>query len=405
MLSVAGQNNVCGANERGDVVNDGSDLTNNRHSAERPPSANERRDSSSAIVLAGADFEATNGPRRFSNLLPVGIILLFWFATYWVTTARQFSVSPSWVSTYFWPRLMTSVFGAILSLAMAIGQAAVADRRLAIRAAAALAFALICAAIAAAMAFVIEGPFDPKMPPLWPNILPEFYARIFTFGSISAIVLAVSYADDIRRREQRIAGLQALANSAQVRALRNQLNPHFLFNALNAIAGLIARGENADAERMTENLADFLRVSVTMDAQMLITLGEELRLRDLYLEIEKVRFPDRLVVDSDVPDELRTVLVPALITQPLIENSVKYAVARSTDLVTLSIRVSRIDAGIQIVIEDDGGNAADAAPKGAKLGLSNVTNRLNAHYGDSASFHAAPKESGGFRNVIIIPNG
>jgi LytS/YehU family sensor histidine kinase len=222
------------------------------------------------------------------------------------------------------------------------------------------------------------------------------------FGSISAIVLAVSYADDIRRREQRISALQALADSAQVRALRNQLNPHFLFNALNSIAGLIAGGHHTSAERMTEDVADFLRVSIAMDAQSLITLGDELRLQDLYLQIEKVRFPDRLLVESDVPDELRTLLVPALITQPLIENSIKYAVARSTGLVRLSIRVRRTDSGIEIVIEDDGGNAAETAPKGAKLGLSNVINRLHAHYGTSASFQAQVTESGGFRNVIVI---
>jgi two-component system LytT family sensor kinase len=357
-----------------------------------------------SIVLAGADFEPPNNRRRSANFLMVWTILLFWTASYSVITARQFSVSPSWVTIYFWPRLMTAAFGALLSIAMAIGQAAVANRKLAIRAAVALAFAVGCSTVAAAMTFLIERPFDPNMPPLWPNILPEFYSRIFTFGSISAIILAVSYAEDIRRREQRIVALQALADSAQVRALRNQLNPHFLFNALNSIAALIASGQNADAERMTEDVADFLRVSIAMDGQMLIPLEHELRLQDLYLHIQKVRFPDRLLVESDVPGDLRDVLVPALITQPLIENSMKYAVAHSTGLVRLSIRARRVQSGLEITIEDDGGNAACTAPKGATLGLSNVTERLRAHYGDSASFHAAAKDSGGFSNVILIPN-
>jgi two-component system LytT family sensor kinase len=383
-------------------VNDSSELTNNRRAAERPRNVDERP-AGGSIVLAGEDFDPANN-RRLSNFVTVWVILLFWVAAYCVVTANQFSTSPAWVRTYFWPRLMSTGFGVLLSFGIAMGQAAFRDRNLRLRAAAAVAFALVCAAVAAAMAFVIERPFTPNMPPLWPNILPQFYARIFTYGSISAIILAVSYADDIRRREQRIAALQALADSAQMRALRNQLNPHFLFNALNSIASLISSGQNVEAERMTENVADFLRVSIAMDAQMLISLGEELRLQNLYLEIEKVRFPDRLLVDSDVPEELQNVQVPALITQPLIENSIKYAVARSTELVTLSIRARRLDRTIEIMIEDNGGNAPETIPKGAKLGLSNVASRLYAHYGASASFHAAAKDSGGFRNTIVIPN-
>lgn len=384
-------------------MNDSSELTKNRAANQRPRSVNERR-AGGSIVLAAEDFEGGDGRPRFSAHIAVWVVLLFWTAQYFGFTLYEAVTAPDNVRTYVLPRLMTSVVGALLSLAMAFGQAKMRDGKLAVRAVAALVFAAATAAGSAGMAFVIEPPFGVDFAPTWHNFVSGFYPRIWMFGAVSAIVLAVSYAGDIRRREQRIAALQALADSAQVRALRDQLNPHFLFNALNSIAGLIASGEKADAERMTEDVADFLRVSIGMDAQTLITLADELRLQDLYLEIEKVRFPERLVVASDVPDDLRTVLVPALITQPLIENSIKYAVARSTELVRLSIRVRRVDCQVEIVIEDDGGNAAEVMPKGANLGLSNVTNRLHAHYGTSASFHASATKSGGFRNVILIPD-
>ena len=384
-------------------MNDSSELTNNRLGVERQRNVNERP-AAASIVLAGADFQPRDGRRRFSDFVTFWVVLLFWAAEYCAFSAYQALESPEVFHPSFWPRLLTSIVGAVLSLGMAAGQAKLRDNKLGVRAVAALLFAAAGAAGGAAMAFVIEPPFGFPLPVGWINFVGGFYPRIWLFGSISAIVLAISYAEDIRRREQRIAALQALADSAQVRALRNQLNPHFLFNALNSIAGLIAGKQNADAERMTENVADFLRVSIAMDAQMLISLGEELRQQNLYLEIEKVRFPDRLLVDSDVPEELQNVQVPALITQPLIENSIKYAVARSTELVTLSIRARRLDRTIEIVIEDNGGNASETIPKGAKLGLSNVANRLYAHYGATASFHAAAKDSGGFRNTIVIPN-
>lgn len=385
-------------------MNDVSKPTKDSLSAERPFQPNERR-SGPSIVLAADDVVTETATRRISNLFAFWLILLFWGAQFCAFTAEQLLVSPETVSTYFWPRLMTSGLGALLSFGMAAGQAAVSDRKLAVRAATALVLAIASAALASLMAFVIERPFVATMPPLWPNVLPEFYPRIFTYGSISGIILAVSYAGDIRGREQRIAALQALAESAQLRALRNQLNPHFLFNALNSIAGLIAGGRAAEAESMTENVADFLRMSIAMDPHKLISLAEELRLQDLYLTIEKGRFPDRLVVDSDVPDELCSILVPALITQPLIENSIKYAVARSTAIVKLSIRAREVGQALELIIEDDGGNAEASTAKGTRLGLSNVTERLRAHYGPAASFHASRTDGSGFRNIITIPHG
>src|SRR4030095_4921936 len=132
--------------------------------------------------------------------------------------------------------------------------------------------------------------------------------RLWVFVSLSAIILALSYSADIRDREVQIHALQSLAQSAQIRALRYQLNPHFLFNALNSIAGLMRRERVAEAEGMTVSLADFLRSSLALDPQSTITLEEELRLQQLYLDIEKVRFPERLRTHIEISPQVEHAL-------------------------------------------------------------------------------------------------
>ena len=154
---------------------------------------------------------------------------------------------------------------------------------------------------------------------------------------------------------------------------------------------------------MTENLADFLRQTLALDPQKLITLGEELQLQSLYLEIEKKRFPKRLKVEVDVPETLHDVLVPSLVTQPLIENSIKYAVARSKRPVVLTISARERGKDLELIVEDDGGDAVAAPQKGAHLGLRNVAERIAAHYGDRGRFTSWRSPSGGFCNRIKMP--
>ncbi len=118
-------------------------------------------------------------------------------------------------------------------------------------------------------------------------------------------------------------------------ALRYQLNPHFMFNTLNSIAALISRREAERAEAMVENLADFLRAGLSLDPHEDIPLEKEIELQSLYLSIEELRFPDRLKVEIDVPEDVRSALVPSLVTQPLVENVVRHAVATSLEPILL----------------------------------------------------------------------
>ncbi len=221
--------------------------------------------------------------------------------------------------------------------------------------------------------------------------------------ALSAMIVALIFLVNLRDRERRMAVLAAEAHSAQIRALRYQLNPHFLFNALNSVAALVSRRENAAAERMIENLSDFLRSGLALDPHDDIRLADELALHSAYLEIEKVRFPGRLKLDIDVPAELMSAMVPSLITQPLIENAVKYAVARSSVPVHLLIAARRENGQLHLEVADDGGNAPPVAASGMRIGLSNVEARLRARFGSQCDVDMGPRPGGGFAVALSLP--
>jgi hypothetical protein len=360
-----------------------------------------------ATAVSGDLLAAPVARPKAARWIQVSIIIAIWATAYLVFTAQQLMLAQQgrgwW---YLVPRGISCITGAIISFGILAVQLRLRPHSLVARSLAAGALALGGTALLAALNYPIFLPFMPKdgdSSPLWLAYLFDFLTRFWIFVSISGIILAFSYLADIRAREDRISALQALAQSAQLRALRNQLNPHFLFNSLNSIAGLISGGEGRRAESMTENLADFLRLSLILDPQQLISLREELRLQQLYLSIEQVRFPDRLRVSVDVPEDLQDAMVPSLIAQPLIENSVKHAVAQSTEPVDLRISATARDDCLELVVEDSGGNAPRTSAKGGHLGLNNVSERLAVQFGEGARAESGPTSQGGFRNVIRLP--
>jgi two-component system LytT family sensor kinase len=343
--------------------------------------------------------------RRY-RWLTVAVILLFWIVQYGLFTIEGYMQMGAQMGSAFGARAIISGWGVILSFGIVHVLDSLRPRGLGFRAAAAIGLAICSAVVQTAIiiqVLAIYFPPDPNPSPLWLSYAANFFARLWVFACFAGISVALSYAIDIREREERIGALQALAHSAQIRALRNQLNPHFLFNALNSIAGLISTKRIGEAETMTENLADFLRLALELDPQQLITLDEELRLQRLYLDLEQVRFPDRLVVTVDVCEAASRALVPSLVLQPLVENSIKYAVAKSTEPVALSIAASVLDDMVEVVVENSGGNARPTHSKGAHVGLKNVAERIRMHFGSRGEFTANSRPGGGFYNVIRIP--
>ena len=168
----------------------------------------------------------------------------------------------------------------------------------------------------------------------------------------------MSHAKQLRAADRHSAMLAREAQEAQLRALRYQINPHFLFNTLNSLSSLVLSKRTDTAERMLMNLSTFFRATLSADPTADVSLGEEIRLQRLYLDIEQIRFPDRLSVEIDVPDALLAARVPILILQPLVENAVKYGVAKSKKPVTVRISAYEEAGRLHIKVKDDGEAAA-----------------------------------------------
>ena len=225
----------------------------------------------------------------------------------------------------------------------------------------------------------------PGAVPGWPELL-----RVSAFNNVPmawmivGVLHAIVFAGRARRAETR----EKLLHQARLRSLAAQLEPHFLFNALNSTAELVHRDPDA-ADRMLVNLATLLRTSLARDGGQEVALADELALLDHYLDIEKVRLGPRLRVDWNVAADVLQARVPPLILQPLVENAVRHAVARRTTPGLIRIVVQRAGDRLLLQVADDG--CADAAPRpaaadGTGIGLRNTRERLQALYGAAHRF-------------------
>jgi two-component system, LytTR family, sensor kinase len=224
----------------------------------------------------------------------------------------------------------------------------------------------------------------------------------FFIAAWGVLYVALSYAAKVGNVERQAAAYRSEAQAAQLRALRYQINPHFLFNTLNSLSTLVLRQRTQEAERMIMNLATFFRTSLARDPFAEVTLCEEIRMQRLYLDIEQVRFPERLCVEVDVPEELEDAYVPSLILQPLVENVIKHGVARSMDTIIVTIRARAEGGRLHLTVEDNAKGAVDVGFREG-VGLSNVRGRLAAAFDGLASCSYGPRDGGGFRVDLQIP--
>lgn len=225
----------------------------------------------------------------------------------------------------------------------------------------------------------------------------------FFIAAWAVMWVALSYSAKVRAFEREAAELRQAAQAAELRALRYQVNPHFLFNTLNSLSSLVMRSRNDEAEQMILNLSTFFRASLTRESAENVPLSEELRLQLLYLDIEKVRFPERLVVKVAVPAELGDALVPALILQPLVENAIKYGVSRSQRPVTVTIAADQVGDKLELWVRDNGEAPPTQAEAGCGVGIANVEARLKASYGDAGDCVAGRPSAGGWLVRLTMP--
>lgn len=202
---------------------------------------------------------------------------------------------------------------------------------------------------------------------------------------------------------------EAVARDSQMMMLRYQLNPHFLFNTLNAINALVQMQESTKAQRMIVQLSQFLRYSLDNNPDMKIALENEIDALMLYLEIEKTRFGDRLKLDFQIDENTKTALVPSLLLQPLIENSLKYAIGKSESGGVIRLRAKLEEQNLILELSDTGSAQGVATSKlksenGRGIGLRNTVDRLKALYIEDYDYDLSIEPSGGLKTTIQIPH-
>ena len=259
---------------------------------------------------------------------------------------------------------------------------------------------------------------------LWSDFGGWLFPSIFVFVTWAALYHGIKYYQLLQRQREMLLEVEAkqrrealnlmelksLARDAELRLLRYQLNPHFLFNTLNSVTSLIASNRLADANQMLLKLSSFLRFSLENDGSQFVSLEEECKALRLYLGIEEVRFADRLQVEINVEPRVEKFGVPSFFLQPLVENSIKHAINKNEEGGKIKVTASLVDDLVSLFVEDSGsGNASidteiNCTEKaGAGVGLRNSRERLKGLYGARACLSTSQSQLGGLKVSISFP--
>jgi two-component system LytT family sensor kinase len=274
-----------------------------------------------------------------------------------------------------------------------------------------LAFAVL-SAVTETWSTVLQMLFNPYHNRKWPTFVDTwtttFIFQALTFLIAYALILTVTYVVDAResmaRQLTETARLNEELSKAQLAALRRQMEPHFMFNTLNSIAGLVRDRSNDAAVSMIVGLSDFLRRATADSDRSQVTLAEEVEYLQRYLEIQKVRFGERLQVSVDIPTELLRAQVPALLLQPLVENAIKHGIARRIAGGTVRIAGARHDRDLRLTVYNDGASdPADWQTTHTGVGLANLRTRLQILHGNESGLQLKRAVAEGVEVVVTLP--
>src|ERR1044072_3252896 len=274
-----------------------------------------------------------------------------------------------------------------------------------------LVFSTLHTAAATAVALWIQ-PFDnmgESPDTFWARFLPRvpgsFGSDLLVYGAVIGVFYAINYYRKYREREFLASRLEAQLAQAQLDSLRMQLHPHFLFNTLNGIVGLVRDNKNTAAVNMLVGLSDLLRHTLEHSSRHEVELREEINFIKLYLSIQEMRFYDRLRSDLDIDPSTTKALVPNLILQPLTENALRHGIARTADSGLIGIRSTAQDGYLRLTVYDEGaGLPEDWQLKGSVgIGLANTIARLQQLYDDDHEFDIRNRPQGGVEVVIVMP--
>ena len=266
-------------------------------------------------------------------------------------------------------------------------------------------------AVATAVTLAIK-PFDSmgrSSEAFWPGFLGRvqgsFRSDLLIYGAVVGICYAFDYYRKYREREVLTSRLEAQLAQAQLDSLRMQLHPHFLFNTLNGIAGLVRDNRNEAAVSMLVGLSDLLRHTLDHSAQQEVELRQEVNFIKLYLSIQEMRFSDRLQIELNIDPETTKAMVPNLILQPLAENAVRHGFARSAAPGMIVINSSVEDGRLRLMVYDNGAGLPSnwQLNVSAGIGLANTAARLQQLFDDNHQFDIRNRVGGGVEVEIVIP--
>jgi len=245
-----------------------------------------------------------------------------------------------------------------------------------------------------------------------------YFFDLTLLGAWSALYYAINFFLQVEQQADRLERLEAQATSAQLAMLRYQLNPHFLFNTLNSISTLVLLKQTEPANAMLTRLSSFLRHTLVTQPGGKVTVAQEVETLKLYLEIERMRFEERLQTEFRVEENAAKAQIPSMLLQPLIENAIKYGVSPLEEGAQISLLAQIVGPRLRITVSDTGpgvdvGGASDDLPAvmathkrrdSTGVGLANIRDRLAQAYGDDHRFEIRSPESGGFTVLIEIPH-
>ncbi|HTS87999.1 MAG TPA: histidine kinase [Gemmatimonadales bacterium] len=302
----------------------------------------------------------------------------------------------SLVSAWTWAALTPAALWVAGRLRFTPGQRA---RGLALHGLAGIAFVLLSTLLDRTLVgLVSQGPLRPFMA----SLLYRFDSRFLAYLCIVTVSQAARYAMLYRQREVRAAELEAQLARAELQLLKMQLQPHFLFNALNTIAEM-AHNDPNDADRLIARLGHLLRLSLEQAGHQVVPLRQELQILEAYLEIEQTRFRDRLVVRTEVAPEALEASVPALMLQPLVENAIRYGTSPGTGEGRITIRAAGEGPRLRLEVSDRGPGFPRSGFHPEGLGLRNTRERLRQLYGAEQALELGNGPEGGAVVTILLP--
>ena len=242
-----------------------------------------------------------------------------------------------------------------------------------------------------------------------------FYLDLTLLGAWSALYYAINFYVQVEEQNDQLMRLEAQATSAQLAMLRYQLNPHFLFNTLNSISTLVLLKQTEPANAMLSRLSSFLRYTLINEPTGRVTVAQEVETLKLYLDIERMRFEERLGTEFRIDEDASPALMPSLLLQPLVENAIKYGVSPLEEGATITIAAQLVGPVLRVTVSDTGPGlqpgtdpttlfgVTSSQSDSTRVGLANIRDRLAQAYGENQRFEIGERPGGGFQVVIELP--